>query len=194
METEANPIQLFKQLYEQVFQADVPESSAMTLATATPGGRPSARVVLLKGFDDRGFVFYTNLASRKAVDLQANPVAALCFYWEQIHYQVRVEGWVEQVTDAEADAYFATRPRGSQIGAWASKQSARLEKREALEAQMQKYTKRFEGKEVPRPTFWSGYRLVPEQIEFWERKENRLHARTLFVRQNETWKVCLLNP
>jgi pyridoxamine 5'-phosphate oxidase len=194
MTIESNPIERFRQLYHQIFQADKPESSAVNLATASPDGRPSVRVVLLKDFDEHGFVFYTNLESRKAIELKANPYAALCFYWEANHYQVRVEGPVEQVSDEEADSYFATRPRGSQIGAWASLQSSALADRTTLEQQFQQFEKQFEGKQVPRPPFWSGLRVIPERVEFWKREENRLHERILYVREDGGWKMSLLYP
>ncbi len=194
MKSETDPIQLFTNLYDQVNNPDIPESAAVTLATATRDGRPSARVVLLKGFDERGFTFYTNLESRKAREILANPNGALCFYWPAIAYQVRVEGNLEQVTDEEADAYFATRPRGSQIGAWASHQSAILKSREELEARFTGYEKKFASKQVPRPPFWSGFRLVANRIEFWKGQENRLHERTLYVKENEIWTVTYLYP
>lgn len=181
-------------MYQKVANPDLPETTAVTLATATRDGHPSARVVLLKGFDEHGFVFYTNLGSRKAEELKANPLAALCFYWPSIHHQVRIEGRVEQVSDQDADAYFATRPRGSQIGAWASFQSSTLENRRELEARFQEYEKKFAGQEVARPPFWSGFRLLPELIEFWKGRENRLHERTLYIRQKNGWKVSLLYP
>jgi pyridoxamine 5'-phosphate oxidase len=181
-------------MFEQAKKAIFPEPSAVVLATADAEGRPSARVVLLKGFDEHGFVFYTNLQSRKGNELQANPHAALCFYWSPLYQQVRVEGRIEIVSDAEADAYFATRPRGSQIGAWASKQSASLKSRDQLEADFQAVEKKFAGREVPRPPFWSGFRLIPERIEFWESRENRLHDRTVYTRENDEWILEKLYP
>lgn len=168
--------------------------TAVVLSTTGQHCKPSSRVVLLKEFDDRGFVFYTNLESRKTTELKRNPYAALCFYWESIHYQVRIEGSVEQVSDEEADAYFATRPRGSQIAAWASKQSSTLKDRSELEARFQELEKKFAGKEVPRPPFWSGIRVKPERIEFWKRYENRLHERILYIRKKDTWIRTLLYP
>jgi pyridoxamine 5'-phosphate oxidase len=194
MKSETDPIQLFARLYAQVANPNLPESTAVTLATATSEGRPSARVVLLKGFDERGFVFYTNLESRKAREIQANPYGSLCFYWPAIAYQVRVEGKITQVSNEEADAYFATRPRGSQIGAWASRQSAELTSRDELEARFLELEKQYAGKIVPRPPFWSGFRLAPNHIEFWKGRENRLHERTLFVKKNNTWRVTYLYP
>lgn len=195
MKFEPDPIKLFALLYDKIRHLDVlEEPSAVTLATATPDGRPSARVVLLKGFDAGGFVFYTNMESRKATELRANPQASLCFYWEPIHYQVRIEGQAEQVSDEEATAYFAARPRGSKIGAWASFQSSILKDRAELQTRYKEIEEKFAGKEIPRPRFWSGYRLSPERIEFWRRGENRLHERTLYVREQKGWTVSLLYP
>ena len=194
MQIEENPIKRFVELFEQMQKMDVPEPAAVTLATATSDGKPSVRVVLLKSSDESGFVFYTNLDSRKAKELRAKPFAALCFYWEPIHYQVRVEGPVELVSEDEADSYFATRPRGSQIGAWASKQSAVLPKGRTLMFRFLKYQEQFLGKEVPRPSFWSGFRLIPQRIEFWQRQENRLHVRQLYNKENDSWVISSLYP
>ena len=194
MQIEKNPIKRFAELFERMQKTDVQEPAAVTLATATPNGKPSARVVLLKGFDENGFVFYTNLESRKAKELRANPFAALCFYWEPIHYQVRVEGPVERVSEDEADSYFASRARGSQIGAWASRQSAVLTKMRTLMFRFLKYQKEFLGKEVRRPSFWSGFRLIPQSIEFWQRQENRLHVRELYTKDGHNWLISTLYP
>jgi pyridoxamine 5'-phosphate oxidase len=166
----------------------------MTLATATPEGVPSARMVLLKGVDARGFVFYTNMTSRKAKEINANPKAALCFHWKSLRRQVRVEGAVETVSDGDADAYFAGRARVSQLGAWASKQSRPLKGRFELEARVAKYTAKFNIGPVPRPPFWSGFRLVPECIEFWEDRAFRLHMRFVFRRLDGGWTLEELYP
>lgn len=189
-----DPIQRFGQLYELAKDAYPEEPNAAVLATVGADGRPSARVVLLKGFGAEGFVFYTNLESRKGRELRAHPVAALCFYWPRLHQQVRVEGAVEQVADAQADAYFATRERGSQIGAWASAQSSPLSARKELESRVEELNKRFAGKPIPRPPFWSGFRLVPDRIEFWSSRPNRLHDRVLYERRAGTWFTGLLYP
>ncbi len=189
-----DPIATFGKLFEQAKKAIFPEPTAVVLATVDANGRPSARVVLLKGFDERGFAFYTNLASRKGKELQANPHAALCFYWPPLYQQVRVEGKIEIVSDAEADAYFATRPRGAQIGAWASKQSWPLTSRAELEDSVKTFEEKFAGREVPRPPFWSGFRVIPERIEFWESRENRLHDRTVYTRENGEWVMERLYP
>ena len=194
MQIEKNPIKRFAELFEKMQKTDVQEPAAVTLATATSDGKPSARVVLLKGFDENGFVFYTNLESRKAKELRANPFAALCFYWEPIQYQVRVEGPVERVSEDEADSYFASRARGSQIGAWASKQSATLKNLEELDSRFKKYEKDFEDKPIPCPPFWSGFRLAPQRIEFWQRQENRLHVRELFTKDKHNWLISTLYP
>jgi pyridoxamine 5'-phosphate oxidase len=189
-----DPIAMFTELFEEARRLGTPEPDAMVLSTVDERGRPSGRYVLLKEVDQRGFVFYTNLESRKARDLAANPYAALCFYWPLIDKQVRVEGTVERVSDAEADGYFASRPRESQIGAWASTQSAPLDSRESLEQRIQGVRERFEGGVVPRPPFWSGYRVVPASIEFWTRYPARLHDRTLFTLTDGRWVRTLLYP
>jgi pyridoxamine 5'-phosphate oxidase len=189
-----DPIALFRSLYERASQ-ECPQPDAMVLATVDPDGTPSARFVLLKGVDARGFVFYTNLNSRKARALDVNPRASLCFYWFPMGRQVRVEGPVERVTDDEADAYFATRPRDSQIGAWASDQSAPLASRAVLEQRVSDAAARFEGKAVTRPPFWSGFRVMPRAIEFWTADAARLHERDRFERvESGPWQRTLLYP
>jgi pyridoxamine 5'-phosphate oxidase len=189
----ANPIDIFRELFERAAQA-CSEPDAMVLSTVDSDGRPSARYVLLKAFDERGFVFYTHLESRKARELAAKPYASLCFYWAAIEKQVRVEGSAERVSDDEADAYFATRPRESQIGAWASAQSAILMSRELLEERVIAARGRFKDGVVPRPPFWSGFRVVPSAIEFWTRHAARLHARERYERNGEGWSRTLLYP
>jgi pyridoxamine 5'-phosphate oxidase len=191
--TTDDPIARFTGLFEQAQASGLEEPEAMVLSTVDQDGRPSSRYVLLKEADARGFVFYTNLESRKAHALAANPYAALCFYWPP-ETQVRVEGTVERVTDAEADAYFATRPRESQLGAWASKQSSPLDSRATLEQQLEETRARFDGRAVTRPPFWSGYRIVPTAIEFWTRHAARLHDRARFTRENGGWIRTLLYP
>ncbi len=194
MATETNPFKLFSALYKDYQKKQPVESNAVLLSTASANGIPSSRVVLMKSFDEDGFVFYTNLDSEKGRQIKENPHAALCFYWEQISYQVRVNGKTEMVLDAEADEYFATRPQGSQIGAWASKQSSELKSREELLERVRLFQKNFESRDIPRPIFWSGFRVIPEKFEFWKRHEDRLHERTFFTRNNETWTTGLLYP
>ena len=188
-----DPIAVFQGLFERAAQLCA-EPDAMVLSTVDGDGRPSGRYVLLKSVDRLGFVFYTNLGSRKALALSANPRAALTFYWAAIEKQVRVEGRVARVGDEEADAYFATRPREFQIGAWASAQSAALASREALDERVREARDRFAGGAVPRPAFWAGFRVVPQSIEFWTRDPVRLHERILFERQDGGWVRTLLFP
>lgn len=185
---------MFAELFAQAKASGLEEPEAMVLSTVDENGRPSSRYVLLKELDAHGFVFYTNLESRKARALTANPYAALCFYWPPLDKQVRIEGDVERVSDADADAYFATRPRESQLGAWASKQSAALDSRELLERQFEGVRARFEGRPVTRPPFWSGFRVVPSAIEFWTRHAARLHDRARFTRNDGRWVRTLLYP
>jgi pyridoxamine 5'-phosphate oxidase len=187
-----DPLALFSSLYKEAARV-LAEPDAMVLSTVDPDGRPSARYVLLKGLDNRGFVFYTNLGSRKARALEANPYAALTFYWP-VEKQIRVEGDVERVSDADADAYFATRPRDSQIGAWASTQSATLASAGQLDARISEARERFAGGAVPRPPFWSGFRVIPHSLEIWTRDPARLHERVIYRRANGVWERTLLFP
>jgi pyridoxamine 5'-phosphate oxidase len=188
-----DPIAMFSALFERASR-ECAEPNAMVLSTVDADGRPSARYVLLKEVDSRGFVFYTNLGSRKARALAANPYAALTFYWPPLDKQVCVLGSVEHVSAAEADAYFATRPRESQIGAWASTQSATLDSRAVLDQRIREIRDRFEGAPVPRPPFWSGFCVIPQSIEFWTRDPARLHERILFERRDGDWSRSLLFP
>lgn len=188
-----DPIERFAALFERAKAAQPREPEAVVLATADERGQPSARVVLMKGFDQRGFVFYTNLHSRKGRELKARPLAALCFYWPALEQQVRVEGRVEQVPDSEADAYFASRGRGSQLSAWASQQSDALGSRDELERAWQDAEQRY-ADNVPRPPHWTGLRLSPERIEFWHSRPNRMHERTVYLREGRGWRSGLLYP
>lgn len=189
-----NPHALFEDWYAEAKAGEPNDPNAMTLATVDAAGQPSARMVLLKGHDERGFVFYTNLESRKADDLRAAPRAGLLFHWKSLRRQVRVEGPVERVSDAEADAYFATRGRDSRLGAWASDQSRPLDSRATFEARFAEMEARFAGGDVPRPPHWSGTRVIPERIEFWQDRAHRLHERRLFVRDADGWSEGLLYP
>ena len=189
-----DPILLFRDWFSEAKKTEIENPNAMMLATADKGGRPSARMVLMKKVDNRGFVFYTNLTSRKALELQENPVAALVFYWKSLARQVRVEGSVEMVSDEEADAYHQSRPRLSQLGAWASKQSQTLEKRFELERRVAKYFAKFNVSNIPRPKFWSGFRLLPGSIEFWNEEAFRLHDRRLYTRVDQGWMMERLYP
>lgn len=189
-----DPIAEFQELFEKAQRDRGEEAIAATLATADRAARPSARIVLLKRVDPRGFVFFTNRESRKAKELRENPQAALCIYWPSLDKQVRVEGTVEMIDDEESDAYFATRSRGSQIGAWTSKQSEPLASRRELMARYLRTRARFAGRPVPRPPFWGGYRLAPQRIEIWHNQLHRLHDRFLFERGDDGWSVRRLYP
>ncbi|HSU13857.1 pyridoxamine 5'-phosphate oxidase [Longimicrobium sp.] len=188
------PFRRFGELFERARQTDLHEPTAMALATADADGRPSVRMVLLKDFDEAGFVFYTNLGSRKAGEMAANPFAALCFHWQPMEVQVRIEGRVEPVTPEEADAYYASRARGSRIGAWASRQSTRLDSYDTLVERVKEAEARYEGREIPRPPFWSGFRVVPDRIEFWFGRPSRLHERELYTLRDGGWTKELLYP
>jgi pyridoxamine 5'-phosphate oxidase len=192
-DADIDPFDVYLRAADRARQEGV-DTTPAALGTADAAGRPSVRVVLLRQVDRRGFVFYTNYASRKALELSANPRAALCQHWPSLEEQIRVEGVVERVTAAESDAYFAGRPRDSQIGAWASDQSQDLESRGILEARYAEVEARFKGVPVTRPPFWGGFRIVPDRIEFWYGRPGRLHERLLFVRSNDNWTTRQLFP
>lgn len=184
----------FDELYARAMESGLRDANAMTVSTVGSDGRPASRVVLLKAHDARGFVFYTNFDSRKGAELFANPYAALCFFWHELHEQVRIEGPCHPVPDEEGDAYFATRPRMSQIGAWASEQSRPLASRAVFEQRLAEVEARFADRDVPRPPRWSGFRVVPERVEFWRGIENRLHERTVYWSEGGQWRKGLLFP
>jgi len=190
----SDPFELFDQWYAEARSAELNDPDAMALATADSEGRPSVRMVLLKGHGRNGFVFYTNRDGRKGGELAASPNAALAFHWKSLRRQVRIEGPVEGVASDEADAYYSTRVRDSQLGAWASDQSRPLDRRETLEARFAEVARRFEGQPVPRPPHWTGFRIVPNAIEFWSDGAHRLHERRLFTRDGDGWSERLLYP
>jgi pyridoxamine 5'-phosphate oxidase len=193
-DVDADPVVQFGRWFEQAEQAGLLEPHAMTLATATPDGRPSARMVLLRDFDERGFCFYTNYESRKAAELAANPRAALVFWWDKLERQVRIEGTVERTSRAESEAYFASRPPGSQLSAAASPQSRVIGDRAALERRVAELATAVPDGHVPLPDFWGGYRLAHEVVEFWQGRPNRLHDRLRYRRAGDTWKIERLAP
>lgn len=189
-----DPTVQFARWFEEALNANVSEPNAFVLATATPEGRPSARVMLLKGLDARGFTFFTNYESRKGREILANPWVAMDFFWDKLERQVRVEGRAEKVSAEESDAYFASRPHGSRLGAWASSQSSRITSREELEERLREVEARFGGGEVPRPPHWGGFLVAPVRIEFWQGRPSRLHDRILYELGESGWSVSRLSP
>lgn len=190
-----DPLQQFGIWWQEALQSEIVEVNAMTLATANEQGIPSARIVLLKGFDERGFVFFSNYESKKAGDLQVNPFASLVFFWKELERQVRISGRVEKVTELESDQYFQSRPEGSRIGAWASPQSTVISSRQVIEEKVEALQVSFAGKEIPRPLHWGGYRVVPSSIEFWQGRSSRLHDRIQYTLQSDdNWVIERLAP
>ncbi|MPW16217.1 pyridoxamine 5'-phosphate oxidase [Paraburkholderia sp. CNPSo 3157] len=194
-DVDPNPFRQFDKWFKQAVDAQLPEPNTMTLATVDARGRPSARIVLIKGVDERGFVFFTNYESRKGHELAENPHASLLFYWIELERQVRIEGTVVKTSDAESDAYYASRPLGSRIGAWASDQSKVIESRALLEAREREFSAQY-GENPPRPPHWGGYRLIPDAIEFWQGRPSRLHDRLLYTRSSGSadWTIARLSP
>ncbi len=191
---ETDPYKQFCKWLHEALLAEIIEPYAMTLATATLQGRPSSRIVLLRGIDPSGFSFFTNYFSRKGQELTANPQAAISFYWPEIERQIHIEGAVHPTIDAESDEYFKSRPRGSQIAAWASEQSEELPSREVLDQRVAELEKQFEGQEVPRPEHWGGFKLIPKRYEFWQGRPSRLHDRLLFTWEADRWRLSRLSP
>jgi pyridoxamine 5'-phosphate oxidase len=193
-ELQADPFLQFKYWFEQAISAQLPEPNAMILSTVSASGAPSSRTVLLKELDSQGFVFFSNYASRKGREIAANQQVCLLFYWAELERQVRIEGQIEKISEADSDAYFASRPRGSQLGAWASSQSECLDSREVLEQTLQALEQEYAEKAIPRPPHWGGYRVVPNAVEFWQGRPSRLHDRLLYQIEGQNWRVTRLFP
>jgi pyridoxamine 5'-phosphate oxidase len=189
-----DPVAEFGRWFDEALKAQVLEANAMTLATASEAGAPSARTVLLKGFDERGFVFFTDYRSRKGAELKHNPRAALVFYWPELERQVRITGRTETVPREESEAYFSTRPRGSRISAWVSHQSQVIRNRKVLEDQVPEVERKYPGEKIPLPPYWGGFRVMPDEIEFWQGRESRLHDRIRYVRSENGWRIERLSP
>lgn len=193
-DVQKDPVAQFSVWWDEAVKSDITEVNAMTLATCNIDGKPSARIVLLKGFTNEGFVFYTNYESSKGNDLKNNSYAALVFFWKELERQVRIEGAVEKISEAESDSYFSSRPTGSKIGAWASAQSSAVANREVIEESYLNYLNKFNTQLIPRPKYWGGYIVKPEKIEFWQGRSSRLHDRISYIKQNEDWKIERLSP
>lgn len=190
----ANPFSIFRDWYQEAIDAGIQDPTIMTLATVDGDGKPAARIVLLKSFDEMGFVFYTNYQSRKGMDLERNPRAALVFHWRETGQQVRIEGFTEKVPASASDRYFKSRPRGSQLGAWASEQSREIPSKSSLGRSLKKWEAKFQNQPVSRPPYWGGYRVIPDNIEFWSDRENRMHERIIFEKTDQGWVSKRLAP
>ncbi|MFN5376742.1 MAG: pyridoxamine 5'-phosphate oxidase [Chitinophagaceae bacterium] len=193
-EVDQNPFAQFSVWWNEAVQSDIIEVNAMALSTVTSTGKPSSRIVLLKGYDEQGFVFFTNYSSDKGQQLTQNHFAALLFFWKELERQVRIEGVVSKVSEEESDAYFNSRPVGSRLGAWASPQSQKISDREVLNNELMKFTEQFDQENIPRPAHWGGYRVKPTRIEFWQGRSNRLHDRILYEQDNDNWQISRLAP
>ena len=189
-----NPFEQFSIWMKEAIEAQIVDPNAMTLATADKYGNPTARIVLLKGIDDKGLIFYTNYESKKSNDLMENPKAAVVFFWKELERQLRVTGNVEKLTRKESEEYFKSRPYESKLGAWTSKQSAEIGNRKSLEEKFEEIKKKFPGEEVPLPDFWGGFRIIPDKFEFWQGRINRMHDRIIYLRNNLDWKITRLAP
>jgi pyridoxamine 5'-phosphate oxidase len=193
-EVDENPFTQFSVWWDQAVQSEIDEVNAMALSTVTSEGKPSSRIVLLKGYDEQGFIFFTNYSSDKGQQINQNHFAALLFFWKELERQIRIEGVVSKVSDEESDAYFNSRPLGSRLGAWASPQSQKIADREVLNKELMKFTEQFDQENIPRPAHWGGYRVKPTKIEFWQGRSNRLHDRILYEQVNENWQISRLAP
>lgn len=193
-EVNQDPIQQFAQWWDEALQSEILEVNAMTLSTITAAGRPSARIVLLKGFDQKGFVFFTNYESNKGIQLQRHPYASLVFFWKELERQVRIEGTCSRTSDQESDEYFQSRPLGSRLGAWASPQSRTIPNRDVLQHNMEELTAQYTQDAIPRPPHWGGFRVQPDRIEFWQGRSNRLHDRILYEKNETSWRISRLAP
>lgn len=193
-DTDENPFVQFEKWFGEAMEIDPQDTNAFMLSTCSKEGRPSSRIMLLKGVDDKGFVFYTNYLGRKSKELIENPFASILFFFKELHRQIRIEGRIEKVTREESAEYFHSRPVESQVGAWASIQSSKIESRESLEKKFKDYDKEYEGKEVPLPDYWGGFRLIPDYFEFWQGRESRLHDRISYEKENDSWIQSRLSP
>lgn len=193
-DTDKNPFTQFEKWFSEAMEIDPQDTNAFMLSTCSKEGRPSSRIMLLKGVDDKGFVFYTNYLGRKSKELIENPFASILFFFKELHRQIRIEGRIEKVTREESAEYFHSRPVESQVGAWASIQSSKIESRESLEKKFKDYDKEYEGKEVPLPDYWGGFRLIPDYFEFWQGRESRLHDRISYEKESDSWIQSRLSP